>query len=177
MKKLLKPFIYVVICSFAVYTLYLILIIYVLRINPPNSSHTVHSSNVIESKQNGFFVGSYHFERFLTEKTFPDTLIPKEIFMERERIHYENYYFYWGKTMNGNTISVDASGFNKLSQTGEYFYCSPSGMDGCNNGLSPLDKYNKNLYFAVESEPDSFLISIYKPGDFGNPITTVYKKK
>ena len=168
---------YVVIGSFAVYTLYLLLMMYVLNIIAPRSSHTVHSENVSESKQNGFFVASYQFEKFLTENTFPDTLIPKEIFMERERIHYEHYYFYWGKTFNGRTVSVDASGFNKLSQTGEYFYCSSSSMEGCNNRLQPLDKYNKNLYFAVESVPDSFLISIYKPGDFNNPVTTVYKKK
>ena len=140
---------YVVIGSFAVYTLYLILIIYVLNIVSPRSSHTVHSANVIESQQKGLFVASYRFDRFLTDKVFPDTLIPNEIFMERERIHYEHYYFYWGKTMNGRTISVDASGFNKLSQTGEYFYCSSSSMEGCNNGLHPLNEFNKNLYFAV----------------------------
>lgn len=167
---------YVVIGSFAVYTLYLLLMMYVLNIISPRSSHTVHSANVFQSKQKGFFVATYQFEKFLTEKTFPDTLLPKEIFMERERIHYEHYYFYWGKTLNGSTISVDASGYNKLSQTGKYFYCSSSSMEGCNSGLQPLDEYNKNLYFTVEFPPDSFLISIYKAGDFDNPVTTVYKK-
>jgi hypothetical protein len=33
------------------------------------------------------------------------------------------------------------------------------------------------LYFAVESPPDSFLISVYRSGDFENPVTAVYKKK
>ena len=168
---------YIVIGSFAVYTLYLLLMMYVLNIISPHSSHAIHSENITGSKQKGVFVAVYKFERFLTEKSFPDTLIPKEIFMERERIHYEYYYFYWGKTLNGGTISVDASGFNKLSQTGEYLYCSSSSMEGCNNGLHRLNEFNKNLYFAVESAPDSFLISIYKPGDFSNPVTTVYKKK
>jgi hypothetical protein len=177
MNRILKSLIYVVIGSFAVYTLYLLLMMYVLNIISPRSSHTVHSANVSESKQNGFFVASYQFEKFLTGKNFADTLIPKEIFMERERIHYEYYYFYWGKTLDGNTISVDASGFNKLSRTGKYFYCSSSSMEGCNNGSLPLDEYNKNLYFAVATAPDSFLISIYKPGDFSNPVTIVYKKK
>ena len=168
---------YVIVSCFAVYTLYLLLMMYVLNIISPRSSHTIHSKNISESKEDGFFVASYQFEKFATEKTFPDNLIPKEIFMERERIHYEHYYFYWGKTLDGNTISVNASSFNKLSQTGKYFYCSPSSMEGCNNGLHPLDKYNTNLYFAVKSAPDSFLISIYRPGDFDNPVTTVYKKK
>ena len=128
MKKLFKSLMYVVIGCFVVYTLYLILMIYILNIISPRSSHTVHSANVTESKQKGLFVASYQFERFLTKKIFADTLIPKEIFMERERIHYEYYYFYWGKTLNGRIISVDASGFNKLSQTGKYFYCSSSSV-------------------------------------------------
>lgn len=177
MKKLFKSLIYIVIGSFAVYTLYLIFMMYILNIISPRSSHTVHSANLTESKQKGLFVASYQFDRFLTDKSFPDSLIPKEIFMERERIHYEHYYFYWGKTLNGKTISVDASSFNKLSQKGEFFYCSSSSLEGCNNGLNPLDEYNNKLYFAVQSVPDSFLISIYKRGNFKHPITVVYKKK
>ncbi len=150
---------------------------YVLNIVSPKSSHIIHSSNITESKQKDRFIASYFFEKFLTQEKIPETLVPSEIFMERTRVHYEHYYFYWGKTIDNKAISVNASGFNKLSQTGEFFYCSPSSIQGCNNGLSPIDKYNKNLYFAVWAAPDSFLISIYHPHDFKNPITVVYKRK
>ena len=176
MKKTLKSLIYVIVGSFVIYTLYLFLMMYVFNIISPLSSHTVHSKNISESKKSGFFVATYLFEKFITEKTLPENLITKQIFMERERIHYEHYYFYCGKTVNGNTLSVDASEFNKLSQKGKYLYCSPSSIEGCKNGLHSLDKYNKNLYFAVKAIPDSFLISIYQPGDFNNPITIMYKK-
>ena len=42
---------------------------YVFNIISPLSSHTVHSKNISESKKSGFFVATYLFEKFITEKS------------------------------------------------------------------------------------------------------------
>jgi hypothetical protein len=174
-RKIRKTILNVLATCFIVYNLYLFVMIKVLNIVSINSQHTVHSKSLSDSKRNGYFLASYKLDNVSTPSTIIDSLIPGEIFIEKERVCYELYYLYWGKTLPGKGISVDASEFNKLSDKGEYFYCSPTSLSGCINGLDPLDKYNKNLYFSLNTIPDSIIISVFEKGDFNNPTMMFIK--
>lgn len=174
MKKM-KAAIYTIIIIFILYTLYKVVLIYILNVSSLKSSYIYHSKSIEISKSKGLYVATYQFDKMSSSYILMDTLIPKDIYIEREKVIYPQYYFYWGKSEFGNRTTTDGSVFLGLSKSGKYYISCPSST--LPNEKENIDRYRKDIYFFFETVPSEIIFTIYS-GEFKSKADTlVFKKK
>ncbi|MBS1927428.1 MAG: hypothetical protein IT212_10520 [Bacteroidia bacterium] len=156
-----KPVIYTILVAFILYTLYKVVLIYVLNVLSLKSSYIYHSKSIEISKGKGLYIATYRLDK--SAYKIIDTLIPKVIFVEKEKVIYPQYYFYWGKSEIGNRVTTDGTVFLELAKSGKYYISCPSST--LPNEKENIDNYRKNLYFFFEEVPSeiTFIIDSIEP--------------
>ena len=173
MKKM-KTVIYTVLILFILYTLYKVVLIYVLNVSSLKSSYIYHSKSIETSKDKGLYIATYRLDKNASTYSLVDTLIPTEIFIEKEKVVYPQYYFYWGKSEIGNRTTTDGTVFLELSKSGQYDISCPSST--LPNEKENIDKYRKSLYFFFETVPPEITFIIDSRNSKLQTDTLIFKK-
>ncbi len=151
----MKIIIYSLLGLFILYTLYKVILIFVLNVTSLNTSYISHSQSKEISKEKGLFVGNYKLKQKLGS-SINASFIPSELFIEREKIFYPNYYFYFGKSVIGNRFSVNGTIFSQLAKNKEHHITCKS----CTQPSSIKSTVQNNLYFFYENIPSEIHFSI-----------------
>lgn len=156
MKK--KVVIYSILSLFTIFTIYKSLLIFVLNITSFNSNYIEHSNSVEISKKRGLYAGAYTLKQKFGSSISYEYL-PMNLFIERERIVYPNYYFYFGKTEIGNRLTINGNIFSELAKTNEYHIICQSStqpQELLNTGQSNLSFFFKKkeniIYFTISRD-------------------------
>ncbi|MEG4110150.1 hypothetical protein QUA04_29395 [Microcoleus sp. S13_C5] len=156
--------------AFVCYTLYLIIWLFILNKTSMSAGYIHHSKYVSEAKNKGSFVGQYLLSN--ADKVHIPFL-PNSIFIERERIYYPNYYFYFGKTEKGSRFTVDLDSFDRLKTIEEYFISSPQ-------STQPTETTNisaKPLYFFYDTALPELQFLLYHKNQTQAIDTIVYRRE
>jgi hypothetical protein len=173
MKKI-RLFIYIILVVFILYTLYKILLIYVLNISSLQTSYIYHSKSIDVSKRKDLYIASYRLAKTTNTNYFIEALLPEEIFIEKEKIIYPQYYFYWGKSEIGSRTTMNANLFLNLSKSGEYDIRSPSST--LPNEKDNIDKYRRDLYYFFKDSPTEIIFIIENRESKLQIDTIIFKK-
>lgn len=173
MKKM-KLFLYTILVIFILYTFYKIVLIYVLNLSSLKSSYIYHSKSIETSKSKDLYIATYRLDKTVSAYSLIDTFIPTEIFIEKEKVIYPQYYFYWGKSEIGNRTTTNGAVFLELSKSGKYDISCPS--SNLPNEKENIDKYRKNLYFFFDTVPSeiTFILDSREPKP--QTDTLIFKK-
>jgi len=151
----MKVVIYTVLVFFILYSLYMVVMIYVLNIISLKSSYIYHSKSAEISKQKGLYAGSYTLKQQIGDNVNLEFL-PKNLFIEKEKVIYPNYYFYFGKSEMGNRYTINGTIFSQLAKDREYLItCSTSTQPGEINTTQ-----QSNLFFFFENLPPEIHFTI-----------------
>lgn len=151
----MKVVIYTVLSLFILYTLYKVVLIYVLNVTSLKSSYIYHSKSSEISKQKGLYVGNYTLKQQIGSNVNPE-LLPKNLFIEKEKVIYPNYYFYFGKSEMGNRYTINGTIFSQLAKDKEYHIV-------CSTSTQPKEVTNtgqSNLFFFFENIPPEIYFTI-----------------
>ena len=173
MKKL-KIIFYASLTIFLLYTIYLVVIVFVLNIVSLHSNHIIHSDTIEESKNKNYYVSSYNLDKAISTYNLPDSLVPKNIFIEKEMMGYELYYFYWGKIVRGTRTTMTGDIFSSLSKSGEYLIVCPTSTLPDEEGSISI--YSKGMYFFFDTIPFQIKFLIRNREEKNYSDTLIYKK-
>lgn len=165
----IKYVIYLAVFIVVFYTIYKIAIIYVLNVSSLKSEYVEHSNTAESSKKKGLFVAEYS----LIDKrgsNISSAFIPKNLFIEREKIVYPNYYFYFGKSKLSNRFTMNGISFSAMSGPNEYHITCPSSTQP-NDIFTTLQN---NLVFFFEDKPKSVYFTIYGHSPKTDTDTLIY---
>jgi len=138
------------------------------------SSYIYHSKSIEISKDKGLYIATYQLDKTASTYNLVDTLLPTEIFIEKEKIIYPKYYFYWGKSEFGDRTTINGDVFLELSKAGKYDICSPSST--LPNEVENIDKYRKNLYFFFKAVPLEIVFIIKSRNLNSQTDTLIFKR-
>lgn len=172
MKK--RTIIYTLLAIFMIFTLFKIIIIYVLNISSLDTHYTYHSNSTEESKSKGLFISKFSLDKLSSKYSLVDSLIPKEFFIEREKIIYPQYYFYWGKSALTSRLTMNGSIFLDISKSGSYDISCP--LSTIPTEKENIDKYREDIYFYFNTIPAAISFFLYSVDDKTHVDTLVYKK-
>lgn len=141
----MKTLLYSLLVIFVLYTIYKIVLIYVLNVSSIKSNYIYHSRSIETSKTEGLYVATYHLDKNLSIYNLKDSLLPIQLFIEKEKVVYPQFYFYCGKSEIRERNAMDASGFLKLTESGSYDITCP--VSTLPNQSENIDKYRKRLHF------------------------------
>lgn len=166
----MKFAIYSIISLFVLYTLYKVVLINVLNVTSLKSSYIYHSKSEEISKLNGLYVGNYTLKQQIGNNV-NQTLVPKELFIEKEKVIYPNYYFYFGKSEMGNRYTINGTIFSHLAKSGEYHIT-------CLSSTQSNERKNtgeNNLFFFFENIPSKIYFTIEGHVPKTSADTLIYK--
>jgi len=166
----MKVVVYTVLSLFILYTLFKVVLIYVLNVTSLKSSYIYHSKSDEVSKAKGLYAGNYTLKQQIGNNVNTD-LIPKNLFIEKEKIIYPNYYFYFGKSEMGDRFTINGTIFSQSAKDGEYHItCSSS-------TLSDKIKTTRqsNLFFFFEKIPPEIYFTIEGHVPKTSVDTLIYK--
>ncbi len=169
-----KRLFYILLAGFIFYSLYKFVLIYVLNISSPKTHYSYHSESIQKSKKNGLYVASFQLDKNRSHFRFSDTLIPKEIFIEKEKVIYPNYYFYWGKSEISNRLTLNCNTFLDLTKTIKYDITCPLSTQPYEK--ENIDKYRGNVFFFFTSLPVEIYFLVYYDDNQSKPDSLIYKK-
>lgn len=169
-----KLIFYVGLTAFTSYTLYKIVLIYVLNISSLETHYIYHSKSVVSSKDQNLFIAKYRLDRSLSEFNLVDSLVPKELFIEKEKIIYPQYYFYFGKSIIGNRYCIDGSSFLRLAQSGQFdIFCPQSTLPFESENI---DNYRQNIYFFFKTTLAEITFIVSNAKEKNTVDTLVFKR-
>ncbi len=172
--KKVKLIFYVGLTTFIFYTLYKIVLIYVLNISSLQTHYTYHSKSVASSTNRGLFVAKYRFDRSLSKYNLVDSLVPKDLFIEKEKIIYPQYYFYFGKSKITNRYCIDGSSFLKLARSGKFDIICPQSTLPFEN--ENIDNYRQNIYFFFKTTFAEIVFIVNSTKEKNKVDTLVFKR-
>jgi len=166
----MKVIIYTVLSLFILYTLYKVVLIYVLNVTSLNSSYIYHSKSFEISRQKGLYAGNYTLKQQIGYNVNPE-LLPKSLFIEKEKVIYPNYYFYFGKSEMGNRYTINGTIFSQLAKGREYHItCSTSTQPG-----KITTSHQSNLFFFFENIPTEIYFTIQRYLPKTSTDTLIYR--
>ena len=171
--KTRKTVIYAFLAIFILYTLYKIVMIYVLNVSSLKSSYIYHSNSIETSKSKGLYIATYQLDKTVSSYRLADTLMPTEIFIEKEKVIYPQYYFYWGKSETGDRYTVNGTIFSQLSKASKYDISSP--LSTLPNEKQNMDR--GNLFFFFATVPSEIIFIIYSRDPKPQTDTLIFKKQ
>jgi hypothetical protein len=172
--KIKKTIVITLFGVFVLFTIYKVVLIYVLNVTSLKSSYIYHSKSVEISKKKGLYVDSYILSKTLSNAMSRDYLVPTELFIEKEKVIYPQYYFYWGKSEIGDRYSMNGNPFLKLSEVGNYdIYCPSSTLP---TEKENIDKYRESINFFFKTQLPEIVFIIVNCENRNKADTLVYRK-